>query len=89
MQTLTVKKVSWEEFMVCLVRAMKDTQKEEKCCYHCSTLDHFICDYPLVKALRMNSHLNHKEGMAPKKGAWAPQMKATMPTTPPEGAPKA
>ena len=78
-----------EEFMVHLVRAMKDTQKEEKCCYHCSRLDHFICDFPLVKALRMNSHLNHKEGMAPKKRAQAPQMKATMPTMHLEGAPKA
>ena len=58
-----------EEFMVHLARAMKDTQKEEKCCYHCSSLDHFIHDCLLVKALRTNSHLNHKEGMAPKKGA--------------------
>ena len=58
-----------EEFMVHLVRAVKDAQKEEKCCYHCSSLDHFICDCPLVKALRTNSHLNHKEGMALKKGA--------------------
>ena len=58
-----------EEFMVCLVRAVKDTQKEEKCCYHCSSLDHFIHDCPLVKASRTNSHLNHNEGMVPKKGA--------------------
>ena len=74
--------------MVHLARAMKDTQKEEKHCYHCSSLDHFICDGPLVKASRMNSHLNHKEGMAPMKGAQAPQVKVTMPTMPPEGAPK-
>ena len=33
-------------------------------------------------------NLNHKEGMAPKEGAWAPQMKVTTPTMPPEGAPK-
>ena len=78
-----------EEFMVCLARAMKDAQKEEKHCYHCSSLDHFICDCPLVKASRMNSHLNHKEGTAPKKGAWAPQMKVTTLMMPPEGAPKA
>ena len=58
-----------EEFMVPLVRAMKDAQKEEKCCYHCSSLNHFICDCPLVKASRTNSHLNHREGMVPKKGA--------------------
>ena len=78
-----------EEFMVCLVRAVKDPRKEEKHCYHCSSLDHFTHDCPLVKALRMNSHLNHKEGMVPKKGAWAPQTKATMPMMPLEGVAKA
>ena len=30
-----------EEFMVCLVRAMKDVWVEEKCCYHCSSPEHF------------------------------------------------
>ena len=65
--------------MVCLERAMKDAQKKEKCCYHCSSLDHFIHDCPLVKALRTNSHLNHKKGMAVKKGAQAPQTKVIMP----------
>ena len=64
-----------EEFMVHLVRAMKDTQMEEKCC---SSLKHFIHDCPLVKALGAKSHLNCKEGMAPKKGAQAPPMKVTM-----------
>ena len=39
-----------EEFMVHLVRAVKDAQKEEKCCYYCSSLDHFIRDCPFVKA---------------------------------------
>ena len=78
-----------EEFMVCLVRAMKDARKEEKCCYHCSSLDHFIHDCPLVKASKMNPHLNQKEGMSLKKGFWAPQAKMTMPMTLPEGAPKA
>ena len=38
-----------EEFMVHLARAVKDTQVEEKHCYHCSSLEHFICDCPLVK----------------------------------------
>ena len=78
-----------EEFMVHLVRAMNDAPKVEKCCYHCSSLDHFIHDCPLVKASRMNSHLNHKEGMALKKGVWAPQMKVTMPMMLLEGMPKA
>ena len=41
-----------EKFMVCLVRAMKDAQQEEKCCYHFSSLDHFIHDCPLIKAYK-------------------------------------
>ena len=61
-----------EEFMVHLARAVKDAQKEEKHCYHCSSLDHFFHDCPWVKALRTDSHLNCKEGTAPKKGAWTP-----------------
>ena len=39
-----------EEFMVHLVRAMKDAQVEEKHCYHCSSLGHFICNCLLVRA---------------------------------------
>ena len=38
-----------EEFMVCLMKAVKDTQMEEKCCYHCSSPEHFICNYLLKK----------------------------------------
>ena len=78
-----------EEFMVHLARAVKDTQLEEKHCYHCSSLEHFIHNCPLVKVSRANAHLNHKERMAPKKGGWAPQMKVTAPKGPPEEAPKA
>ena len=58
-----------EEFMVHLAGAVKDTQMEEKCCYHCSSLENFIHDCPLVKTSVVKSHLNCKEGMAPKKGA--------------------
>ena len=56
-----------EEFMVCLARAVKDAQAEEKCCYHCSSPEHFICNFPLIKTLRENAQLNGKEGMASKK----------------------
>ena len=38
-----------EEFMVHLERAVKDAQTEEKCCYHCSSPEHFIHNCPLVK----------------------------------------
>ena len=78
-----------EEFMVHLVRAMKDAQVEEKYCYDCRSLEHFFHDCPLVRASRANMQLNQKEGMAPKKGAWVPQMKVTMPKNPQEEAPKA
>ena len=77
-----------EEFMVHLARAVKDAQMEEKCCYHCSSLEDFIHDCPLVKALGANLHLNCKEGTAPKKGAQAPQTKVATPKAPQEGAPK-
>ena len=61
-----------EEFIVHLARAVKDAQQEEKCCYHCSSPEHFIHDCPLVKASRTDPHLNSKEGMAPKKGVHGP-----------------
>ena len=47
-----------EEFMVCLVRVVKETQKDEKQCYHCSSTDHFIHEHLLVKTSRSATHLN-------------------------------
>ena len=58
-----------EEFVVCLARAVKDTQADEKCCYHCSSTEHFICNCPQVKTSREKKQLNGKEGIASKKGA--------------------
>ena len=78
-----------EEFMVCLARAVKDAQVEEKCCYHYSSPKYFICNCPLVTASRENMQLNCKEGVVLKKGAWAPQTKMTMPKNPWEEVPKA
>ena len=72
-----------EEFMVCLARAVKDAQVE-KHCYHCSSLEHFICDCLLVRASRENMKLNCMEGTASKKGAWTPQMRMTIPKNPQE-----
>ena len=63
-----------EEFIVCLARAVKEAQQDEKWCYHCSSMDHFIHKCPLVKTSRSAIHLNQKEGMAPEKGAWTPQV---------------
>ena len=78
-----------EELIVCLARAVKDTQQVEKHCYHCSSPEHYIWDCLLVKASRTDLHLNQKEGMVPKKGAWSPQGKATTPKVPQDGTPKA
>ena len=74
-----------EEFMVCLAWAMKDTQVEEKCYYHCSSLEHLICEYLLLRNSKENTQLNHKEWIALRKGAQTPQMKMTMPKTPKRG----
>ena len=40
------------EFMVQLAREVKDTQADEKCCYHCSSPKHFICNCLLMKTSR-------------------------------------
>ena len=61
-----------EDFMVCLERAVKDAQADEKCCYHCSSLEHFIQNCPIVKTSREKKQLKGKEGTASMKGAWTP-----------------
>ena len=61
-----------EEFMVQLARVVKDAQTDEKCCYHCSSPEHFIHNCLLMKTARDKKQLNWKEGMATMKGAWAP-----------------
>ena len=53
-----------KQFMVCLARAVKDAQMEEKHCYHSSSPEHFIHNCPLIKTSRENTQLNGKEGMA-------------------------
>ena len=61
-----------KEFMVSLARTIKNAQMEEKCCYHCSSPEHFIHNCLLIKTSRENTQLNGKEGMASKKGAQTP-----------------
>ena len=61
-----------EEFMVRLARAVKDTQTDERCCYHCSSPEHFIRNCPLMKTARDKKQLNGKEGTVMAKGAWTP-----------------
>ena len=62
-----------EEFMVQLARAVKDAQMDERCCYHCSSPEHFIRNCLLMKTARDKKQLNGKEGMVTMKGAWTPQ----------------
>ena len=61
-----------EELIVHLTRAVKNAQQEEKCCYHCSSPEHFIHKCPLVKASRTATHVNQKEGTALEKEAQIP-----------------
>ena len=78
-----------KEFIVCLTRAEKDAKQVEKHCHHCGSPDHFLHDLPLVVGSRADSPLNWREGMAPKKGAQAPQGKVTMLEVPQDGTPQA
>ena len=61
-----------EQFMVQLVRVVKDSQADKKCCYHCSSPKYFIHNCLLVKTSRDKKQLNGKEGMASMKGAQTP-----------------
>ena len=78
-----------EEFMVRLARAVKDAQTDKKCCYHCSSPKHFICNCPLMKAARGKKQLNRKEGMATVKGAQTPPKSADTAKSPQQEAQEA
>ena len=70
------------EFMVQLARAVKDAQTDEKCCYYCSSLEHFIRNCLLMKTARDKKQLNGKEGTAMVKGAWTPPKSANTAKSP-------
>ena len=76
-----------EEFMVRLARVVKDAQADEKHCYHCSSVEHFICNCLLMKVAR-DKQLNGKEGMAMVKGAWTPPKPANAAKSPQQEAQK-
>ena len=59
---------------------------DEKCCYHCSSPEHFIHNCPLMKNTRDKKQLNGKEGMATAKGAHAPLATANAIKSPPKEA---
>ena len=78
-----------EEFMVRLARAVKDAQMDEKCCYHCSSPEHFICNCPLMKTTRDKKQLNGTEGTATVKGARTPPKLANVTKSPQQEAQEA
>ena len=78
-----------EELLVWLARAVKDAQAEEKCCYHCSSSKHFICNCPLMKAARDKKQLNGKEEMATMKVAQTPPTTMSAMKSPQMEAPEA
>ena len=51
-----------EEFMVRLATAVKDAQVDEKCCYHCSSPEHFIRNCLLMKTARDKKQLMGRRG---------------------------
>ena len=75
-----------EEFMVHLARAVKDAQADVKCCYHCSSPEHFIHNCLLVKTSRKKKQLNGKEGTASMKGAKIPPTTTNTTKSPQTGA---
>ena len=77
-----------EEFMVCLARAVKDAQADEKHCYHCSSPEHSISNCLLVKTSMEKKQLNRKEGMALAKGAQTPLATTSTAKSPQMEAPK-
>ena len=78
-----------EEFMVRLARVVKDAHVDKKCCYHCSSPEHFIRNCPLMKAARDKKQLNGKEGTAMVKGAWTPPKPANATKSPQQEAQEA
>ena len=78
-----------EEFMVQLARAVKDAQMDKKCCYHCSSPEHFIRNCPLMKATRDKKQLNGKEGTVMVKGAQTPPKLANAAKSPQQEAQEA
>ena len=57
-----------KEFIVCLARAVKDAQQEEKHCYHFDSPNHFSCDCPWLAGMKADAPLNQKEGTVLRKG---------------------
>ena len=58
--------------MVHLARTVKDAQADEKCCYHCSSPEHFIHNCQLVKTSREKKTVKWEGGDGIDKGSLDP-----------------
>ena len=72
MKTLTEINGVTEEFIVCLARAVKEAQKDEKHCHHCSSTEHFICECLLVKSIQVSYQFKLKGGDGTGEGRLDP-----------------
>ena len=61
-----------EEFMIQLARVVKDTQTDEKCCYHCSSPEHFIHNCLIMKTVRDKETVKWEGGDGNDEGTQAP-----------------
>ena len=55
--------------MVQLARVVKDAQMDEKCCYHCSSPEHFICSCLLMKSARDKKTVKWEGGDSNDEGS--------------------
>ena len=74
-----------EEFMVWPARAVKDTQMDEKCCYHCRSPEHFIRNCPLMKTARDKKTVKRKGGDSNSEGSPDPSEISQCHQEPPTG----
>ena len=73
-----------EEFMVHLARVVKDVQADEKCCYHCRSPEHFICNCLLIKTSRDKEQLR-EGGDGNNEGSLDPSNNNKCHEEPPDG----
>ena len=74
-----------KEFMVGLARAVKDAQTDEKCCYYCSSLEHFIYNCLPVKISRDRKTVKWEGGDGINEGNLDPSDNNKCCKEPPDG----
>ena len=72
----------------CTLQGLWTMPKWKRNTYHCSSLEHFICDCPLVKASQTNMHSNCLGGDCTKEGSLGPSGESDHAQNPPGGGPQ-